>query len=175
MTRSQDALMQEVAEGKHLGIEGRAVRYLLDRVPSGSETRDELESLVREFAVESAYEYQDHRCQFSTFLYRSVCWKAAKWLRSKANTVRIYPETDCGSQIVGSNGRCEQTLRAQELLDSLTDTSKTIFTLLLKNADGYAMSAKVLGCRKVSQLTGHPVTSCRRFIEEVRSKKEEYV
>jgi hypothetical protein len=177
--------MQQVANGKFGGIEERVVKNLLSTLPPHAESREDMQSLVREFAIEACHEYESDRgVPFECFLHSCLRWKACKWRRSQ----RLYLLQTGANKVIGNDGETDflrpeieaevpatqaAHLSVKMFIDALTPESREIFFMLRDNSDVYARGIKVLGSRRLSQITGKTKYACRKFVAEVREKGEQ--
>lgn len=170
-------LLEEIASNRHIGIEVTASELLLSKLPPNVETKDEIKSLIREFAVESCYEYQgDRGTKFSTFLYKNLRWKSGKWLRSRSRSAEAYSTPNAG--FATSSSRCYydasiRVVSVRELLGKMSPQSRMLFSRLLDcGADGYKF--KTLGSRNIVNYVGCSSSDARKLVREVRKLQGEY-
>jgi hypothetical protein len=168
--------MDDIAAGKYKGIEIRAVSFILNNYCSQMQ-QEEVESMVREFAIESAHSFdEDRQTRFSTFLYSDLIWRIHKYFRGATRyfSIRLMHE-----RVVDGEKDChvsfKNDLQVKELVDNLTQSSRSIFECLVKEADSRAMQAKNLSPAKLVKITGHSKLECQMFVSEIKDKLEKYV
>jgi hypothetical protein len=177
--------MQQVADGEFAGMECLAVNFVMSIIPANVESREEIESLVREFALEACHEYDPSRgTEFSTFLMSALRWKVLKWKRKPSVTSvqedapflvkGINLEGESGYFVPSAVATVEDNVSARmsmrSFLDSLSPESQRIFYELRDNSDVYMRGIKVLGWRRIHQITGKSRHACEKFIDEVKRK-----
>ncbi len=182
---------QRIADNQYGGMETTQVNWLFSRLPAGHMEYEDLQQMVRMWALQAAEQFDpDRSTKFSSYLFghlrlMSMKFQRQPWAPSRRPAGKQITQVGTFDTRSGNirGDSIENThffvaspsadMQVSELKDTLSESSLDLFHKLAmhEDQDGLCRAFRSAHWRKqVSRITGLPVEQIEQFKEEIKCK-----